>query len=109
MVAELPLAAEELVRRLNRVLGVSVGGIWMRVERVETGGSPSRPEVKVRVIVADDTASLGVWDVDVPIDPLDLDPEVSPSALVAILGGNLREWWELKGVEPRIGRWGRPV
>ncbi|WP_026412568.1 hypothetical protein [Actinomadura oligospora] len=109
MAAELPLSGDELAWLLNQTLGMPVGGVRMRVERVEPGGTSARPEVRVRVVVSDDSASLGVWEVDVPMDPLDLEPEVNAPALVAILAGNLREWWELKGVEARIGRWGRPV
>ncbi|MFC5180411.1 hypothetical protein [Actinomadura harenae] len=96
MVAEFPLAGGELVRLLNEVLGTPVGGVRMRVERVSVG----RAEVAVRVIVADESASLGVWDVDVPVEA---------GVDASVLGRRLREWWVLKGVEPGMGRWGRPV
>lgn len=109
MVPELPLPAEELVGRLNEALAMRVDAVRMRVERAEMDGTSERPSVRLRISVADDAAPPRLWDVAIPIDPLDLEPDVNSSALVAILHANVREWWDLKGGEPEIARWGRPV
>ncbi|RFU39561.1 hypothetical protein DZF91_21730 [Actinomadura logoneensis] len=104
MAAELPLPADELARRLNEALG-RVGGVRMRVVSAGMGGTSDEPAVRFRVSVAE----AGMWDVAVPMDPLDLEPGVNTSALVAVLHANLLEWWDLKDREARIARWGRAV
>jgi hypothetical protein len=107
--SELPLPPAELARRLNEVLGLRAGGVRMRVESAALGGTGERPAVRLRVSVADHLGGPGTWDVSVPMDPLDLEPDVNTSALVAVLHANLLEWWDLKDREPRIAEWGRAV
>ena len=109
-VPTLPLAPEELARRLSEGLAPRPEGLELSVAEPVLIEVPEDPGRALRLRVTAATAAdpdVQMWQLAIPLDPADLDPEVSPSALVAILRANLEEWWDVKDRDPRIAFWGR--
>jgi hypothetical protein len=109
-VPPLPLAPEELARRLSEGLAPRPEGLELSVEQPILVEVPEDPGLVLRLRVTAATAADPdgqVWQLAIPLDPADLDPEVNPSALVTVLRANLEEWWDVKDSEPHIASWGR--
>ena len=47
------------------------------------------------------------WDLRLPLDLVDLDPEVAVQSFITTIRANLEEWWYTKDREPHTAAWGR--
>jgi len=109
-VPALPMPPEELARSLSRALGGRSAGPALTVTEPGLVRTPDEPGLGLRVTVdaAGGPGHAGeTWRVTIPVDPIDLEPDVSPSALVTVLRANIEEWWDRKAYEPHLASWGR--
>ena len=108
----LPIPPEELARSLSRALGGRSAGPALTVTEPGLVRTPDEPGFGLRLTVDVDGGAGGAgetWRVTIPVDPIDLEPDVSPSALVTVLRANIEEWWDRKADEPRLASWGHRV
>jgi hypothetical protein len=104
----LPIPAEDLARELNRHPAPSPDGAELTIIDPALVGSADNNDLALRLRV---NATAGgraeSWQLTIPLDPIDLDPKVNPSAFVQIVRANIDEWWAVKDNEPAIAGWGR--
>lgn len=103
----LPLAPDELAVRLSRGLAPRRDNLRLAVAEPVL---VERPQLGLRLLVtvtSDAQQAAERWEVTIPLDPLDLDPEIVTTSFVVTLRANLEEWWDVKDQEPPIAAWGR--
>ncbi len=98
---ELPMPTEQLGQRLSIPLGGSAAGPALHVTGLSLVRNADGLGLRLDV-----TAGVEHWLVTIPLDPIDLDPEVSADALVVTLRANLEEWWHTKDHDSRVAGWG---
>jgi hypothetical protein len=106
----LPIPAEDLARELNRHPAPSPDGAELTIIDPTLVGSADNNDLALRVYVnATAHGRAESWQLTIPLDPIDLDPKVNPSAFVLIVRANIDEWWAVKDNEPTVaGRGQRP-
>lgn len=106
----LPLPAADLARRLSGLLAPRRDGLSLTVTALELVTHDAGPGLGLRMTVKisrTDGAPNELWQVTIPVDPIDLDPSVNVDSFVITIRANLEEWWHVRKAEPRIALWGR--
>lgn len=105
----LPIPPAELARRLSRGLGPRRDGLELTVTSADlTPVHDNRAQLRLLVTATTHADRRGQhWQVDIPIDTEDLDPQLlGTPALIITLRANLEEWWDVRAVEPDFAAWG---
>jgi hypothetical protein len=102
----LPMDPDELAAAISRELAPRPDHLQLSVSGLGLVGG-AEPQLRMRVRATADAMSPESWEMTIPIDPADLDPEVVPSSFVLVIRANLEEWWDVKAFEPSIAAWGR--
>lgn len=77
---------------------------YLNVLVVTLSADQARAEVVLEIV--DDRTLKQVWDVAIPIDPIDLT--LNDQALATVLRANLDEWDDTRAHEPELAAWGTP-